>query len=107
MKVNRLIISLVAAAALSAMGCGSGWSSNSGSDEEAPAMKAAKLLIENNATDEDSGFQGFADGDPWNELVINGPGGEQILTVYPEGGLFDFDPDSDPEKTFKSIKRLS
>jgi hypothetical protein len=59
-------------------------------EEDTPSMKAAKLLIEHNATDADTGFQGFADGDPWNELVISDPHGEQILTIYPENGLFDF-----------------
>jgi hypothetical protein len=56
---------------------------------EAPRLTKAKLLIEHNATDEDTGFQGFADGDPWNELSISGPGGT-IARVTPEGGLFDF-----------------
>lgn len=59
-------------------------------DSEVSAMEEAKLLIEHNATDEDTGFQGFADGDPWNELVITGPDGERILAVKPEGGLYNF-----------------
>jgi len=59
-------------------------------EDDTPMMKTAKLLIEHNATDEDTGFQGFADGDPWNELVVSGPDGEQILTVYPESDLFNF-----------------
>ncbi|MGH8693026.1 MAG: hypothetical protein ACREVM_02170, partial [Burkholderiales bacterium] len=54
------------------------------------AIKVAKLLIEHNATDEDTGFQGFADGDPWNELAITGPNGMRIVTVTPSGGLFNF-----------------
>jgi hypothetical protein len=58
-------------------------------EDNIPKLSAAKLLIEHNATDEDTGFQGFADGDPWNELTINGPDGDQ-LTVLPEGGLFNF-----------------
>jgi len=58
--------------------------------DEAPRLKQAKLLIEHNSTDEDTGFQGFADGDPWNELTISGPGGVQIASVTPDGGLFDF-----------------
>jgi hypothetical protein len=72
------------------MGCGGSGSSNSGSGEEAPAMKAAKLLIEHNATDEDTGFQCFADGDPWNSLTISDPAGQPIVTALPEGGLVDF-----------------
>jgi len=57
---------------------------------EVPVLSAAKLLIEHNATDEDTGFQGFADGDPWNELSLTGPDGVRIATVTPQGGLFDF-----------------
>jgi hypothetical protein len=37
-----------------------------------PALEKAKLLIEHNATDEDTGFQGFADGEPWNEPCLSG-----------------------------------
>jgi len=55
-----------------------------------PRLTQAKLLIEHNATDEDTGFQGFADGDPWNQLTISGPGGVEIVKVSPAGGLFDF-----------------
>lgn len=58
--------------------------------EEIPSVNDAKLLIEHNSTDEDTGFQGFGDGDPWNELTITGPGGENILTVEPAGGLLNF-----------------
>ncbi|MCZ6643096.1 MAG: hypothetical protein O7F71_16080 [Gammaproteobacteria bacterium] len=55
-----------------------------------PSLSAAKLLIEHNATDEDTGFQGFGDGDPYNELTITGPGDVLIVTVTALGGLFDF-----------------
>jgi len=58
--------------------------------EGAPKLKAAKLLIEHNATDADTGFQGFADGDPWNELTITGPGGVQVVKATPQNNLFDF-----------------
>lgn len=58
-------------------------------EEETPMLKAAKLLIEHNATDEDTGFQAFADGDPWDQLEIVGPGGEIVL-VSAAGGLLEF-----------------
>jgi hypothetical protein len=61
-----------------------------GGGDETPTLKAAKLLIEHNATDEDTGFQGFADGDPWNQLTITGPDSQSILSVNPAGGLYDF-----------------
>lgn len=80
-------ILLVSGMAFGIQGCSN---SPSGPEGETLKLKVAKLLIEHNATDEDTGFQGFADGDPWNELVITGPAGEQILTVNPEGGLSGF-----------------
>ncbi|NUM54999.1 MAG: hypothetical protein HUU46_15230 [Candidatus Hydrogenedentes bacterium] len=55
-----------------------------------PALTAAKLLIEHNATDEDTGFQGFGDGEPWNRLTITGPDNQTIVTVTPKGSLFNF-----------------
>ena len=55
-----------------------------------PGLSDAILLIEHNSTDEDTGFQGFADGDPWNELTIADPDGVGIVTVTPGGGLLDF-----------------
>jgi hypothetical protein len=58
--------------------------------EMPPRLTQAKLLIEHNSTDEDTGFQGFADGDPWNELTISGPGNVDIVRVTPAGGLFNF-----------------
>jgi hypothetical protein len=53
-------------------------------------LTAAKLLIEHNATDHDTGFQGFADGDPWSELTIADPDGQIIATITPRGALADF-----------------
>ncbi|MGD9009356.1 MAG: hypothetical protein PVG41_15635, partial [Desulfobacteraceae bacterium] len=91
MKPIPFIAVLFTLTALALTGCGGGsGSSGNGSDEEAPIIKDAKLLIEHNATDEDTGFQGFADGDPWNSLTITDPNGDPILTATPDGGLFDF-----------------
>ncbi len=59
-------------------------------DEETSGLEDAKLLIEHNSTDEDTGFQGFFDGEPWNELVVTGPDEERILTASTRGGLFNF-----------------
>lgn len=51
-------------------------------------LKAAKLIIEQSAVpgDEDTGLQGFVDGEPWTELEITGPDGV-VLRVLPKGGL--------------------
>jgi hypothetical protein len=43
-------------------------------------LKEAKLNIEHNATDEDTGFQGFIDSDGWKNLVFTGPEG-QVMTI--------------------------
>jgi hypothetical protein len=49
-----------------------------GTKEPVP-LKEAKLNIEHNATDEDTGFQGFIDSEGWERLDITGPDGK-ILT---------------------------
>ena len=41
-------------------------------------LKEAKLNIEHNATDGDTGFQGFMDADGWKQLTVAGPGGEVL-----------------------------
>ena len=51
------------------------------------SFSEAKFLIEHNSTDEDTGFQGFVDGEPWRELRILNPQGQVILEVEPEGKL--------------------
>ena len=49
-------------------------------------LKDAKLNIEHNATDNDTGFQGFIDSDGWRQLNVRGPSG-QILTLEGRGKL--------------------
>lgn len=46
----------------------------------------AKMLIEHNGTDEDTGFQGALDGVPWSWARICGPEGP-VMTVETEGNL--------------------
>ena len=46
-----------------------------------------KLLIEHNATDEDTGFQGFVDGEPWKRLEVFGPDGRLVMSTYANGRL--------------------
>lgn len=48
-----------------------------GSQETIP-LKEAKLIIEHNATDEDTGFQGFIDSEGWQSLVVTGPDGDVL-----------------------------
>jgi hypothetical protein len=81
-------------------------------ESDTPVLKDAKVLIEHNSTDRDTGFQGFGDGDPWNQLTIAGPGSTTILTVNAEGGLFDFGltelfyETSEPENVEVSISQV-
>jgi hypothetical protein len=57
----------------------------SGSTATVP-LKDAKLNIEHNATDEDTGFQGFVDSEGWRRLDVRGPGG-QVLNLEARGSL--------------------
>ncbi|MGH2714142.1 MAG: hypothetical protein ACRDM7_09725 [Thermoleophilaceae bacterium] len=49
-------------------------------------LKEAKLNIEHNATDKDTGFQGFIDSEGWRWLDLRGPGGK-VLTFKGRGAL--------------------
>ena len=53
---------------------------------EVTPLKEAKLIIEHNATDNDTGFQGFVDSEGWKSLVLTGPTGE-LLTINGQGEL--------------------
>jgi len=41
-------------------------------------LKEAKLIIEHNAKDNDTGFQGAVDSEGWNKLTLTGPDGKQL-----------------------------
>jgi hypothetical protein len=49
-------------------------------------LKDAKLNIEHNATDNDTGFQGFIDSEGWKQLDVTGPDGV-VLTFKGRGKL--------------------
>jgi hypothetical protein len=49
-------------------------------------LKDAKLNIEHNATDKDTGFQGFIDSEGWRRLDVSGPEG-RVLTLEGRGAL--------------------
>ena len=51
-------------------------------------LKEAKLNIEHNATDKDTGFQGFIDSEGWQHLDVTGPDG-QVLAFEGRGSLAD------------------
>jgi hypothetical protein len=53
----------------------------------AQVLPAAKLIIEHNATDEDTGIHGLFDGLDWVKLCVYDPRGRQILEVEPKSQL--------------------
>jgi hypothetical protein len=60
-------------------------SAEAGSAAEVP-LKDAKLNIEHNATDRDTGFQGFIDSEGWRRLEVRGPAGA-VLGFEGRGAL--------------------
>lgn len=57
---------------------------NGNENGEVIPLKEAKLIIEHNATDGDTGFQGFLDGEPWDQLVI--VGAEGVVAAFEARG---------------------
>ena len=55
-------------------------------DEAGIPLKEAKLNIEHNATDNDTGFQGFVDSEGWQRLEVTGPNGV-VLSFEGRGAL--------------------
>jgi hypothetical protein len=74
-------------------------------------LKDAKLNIEHNATDKDTGFQGFIDSEGWRRLDVRGPAG-RALTFQARGSLGKlgltelFFETVEPENKDTSIKRM-
>lgn len=64
---------------------GDGSKKNTDSDTTIP-LKEAKLNIEHNAKDKDTGFQGFLDSEGWNRITVTGPDGK-VLNFRGEGEL--------------------
>jgi len=52
-------------------------------------LEESKLIIEHNATDMDTGFQGFVDGEPWKQLDIRDPDGTLLLSINAKNNLKD------------------
>ena len=64
---------------------GSSGDATTGPDSAIP-LKEAKLNIEHNATDNDTGFQGFIDSEGWKHLDVRGPNGA-VLRLEGRGKL--------------------
>ena len=67
-------------------GSNSNGNDNDSGNGDAVPLKEAKLIIEHNATDEDTGFQGFIDSEGWQHLDVTGPDGV-VLTLEGRGAL--------------------
>ena len=69
-------------AAATAMAFAIGACTNGGAPAEAAGsvvpLKEAKLIIEHNATANDTGFQGFVDSEGWETMELRGPGGRVL-----------------------------
>jgi hypothetical protein len=70
------VAALAAVAAYADAGPGAMKRAN-GSAADTP-LKDAKLNIEHNATDKDTGFQGFIDSEGWRRLEMRGPAGDML-----------------------------
>ncbi|MHC4415258.1 MAG: hypothetical protein ACYS0G_08245 [Planctomycetota bacterium] len=57
-----------------------GWDDGDDGDDEI-LLDEAKVFIEFNSTDEDFGIQFFWDGEPWEEMEVEGPKGKTVLEV--------------------------
>jgi hypothetical protein len=109
-----LLFATLLAAALVFVGARSGEQARvlaaTGSAANIP-LKDAKLNIEHNATDRDTGFQGFVDSEGWRRLDVRGPAG-RVLTFQAGGSLEKlgltelFFETVEPENKATSIKRM-
>ncbi len=71
------------------IGCAAAFTASAHAQEpsgKAVPLKEAKLNIEHNYTDQDTGFQGFIDSEGWKELNMKGPNGV-VLHLSAEGKL--------------------
>ena len=81
-----LVLCTAAAGAGSVLGAADEPAPRAVASAGAVELKDAKLNIEHNATDEDTGFQGFVDGEGWRRLDVRGPGGH-VLRIEGRGSL--------------------
>lgn len=79
--MNNKTTAFLLAAVMSTVVAGliaTGQFASAGSEDEAVPLKEAKLIIEHNATDEDTGFQGFIDSEGWRSITATGPDGNVL-----------------------------
>jgi hypothetical protein len=76
-------VAIFASGQVALTGEGSNRTADSGT---AIPLKEAKLNIEHNAKDNDTGFQGFLDSEGWDRITVTGPDG-RVLDFKGEGEL--------------------
>jgi hypothetical protein len=113
-SISLLTLAALLAASLVLVGARSGETARvlaaTGSASTIP-LKDAKLNIEHNATDRDTGFQGFIDSEGWRRLAVTGPAGD-VLAFEGRGALADlgltelFFETVEPTNKATSIKRM-
>jgi hypothetical protein len=75
--MKRMTIGLILLSGLTALAAAC-TTTKSDANGDATPLKAAMLNIEHNATDMDTGFQGFVDSEGWQRLDVTGPGGAAL-----------------------------
>jgi hypothetical protein len=78
-----LVLALVLASACTSRG------QSADCPKEGEVLETAKLYIEHNATDADTGVHGLFGGEAWSKLCIWDPDGQPIMVVDPQGPLGD------------------
>ena len=81
LSLTLLSVAMLSAAVVHA---GSGKAAKPAQRSGVIPLKDAKLNIEHNATDKDTGFQGFVDSEGWRRLDVRGPAG-QVLAFEARG----------------------
>ena len=66
---------------------GTNGNTNSNHSGNAVPLKEAKLIIEHNDKDKDTGFQAFIDSEGWDRVTVTDPNGKQILDFKGQGEL--------------------
>ena len=85
-RLGRTSVTLAVAATVGVAILGAVIARPAASGGAAVKLKEAKLIIEHNATDKDTGFQGFVDSEGWRRLDVTGPRGK-VLTLEGRGSL--------------------
>ena len=86
MKFAAIALTTLTVFAVFLQGCDSGSDAAAAAPRDPVPLKEAKLNIEHNATDGDTGFQGAIDSEGWKRLDVKGPDGV-VLSFEGRGEL--------------------